>query len=491
MKNKKLIMIAAAYLLIILSTVSAVLVAGRSYTVYIASPFDTNRVVLEYEQQGIVEADDISFKKDYAVIKVKGLKPGKTVVNAMVYNALNENEYSCVRLDCTVLPTGVLYLSGYDFGGYQFVLLGMAAVTLFSFCIFFAQFRKRKKTQFFSYKTVLDLALMLFFGLQSIMYLGLLAVCTVMPERIDVWQLYNLAGFIMSAIFILSIPFIIIIAAFLSVSNLMLIIKEGFRISNLFGLLISAVLLAGSALCIVTILKNPNSTGVTLEEMRDALIRTVISSAFVYFECILLATQLCTQYAAQHMPKRNQDFILILGCKIRKDGTPLPLLKGRIDRAIEFYNMQLQETGKDAVFIPSGGKGRDEVISEAEAVKNYLVENGIDESKILPETSSGNTLENMKFSKRIADSKKENANILFVTTNYHVFRSGILSAKAGLRADGTGAKTKWYFWPNAQMREFVGLIASEWRINLIFIALMVLIPVLFSDISNIIDFLVK
>ena len=107
----------------------------------------------------------------------------------------------------------------------------------------------------------------------------------------------------------------------------------------------------------------------------------------------------CTQYAARYKPKYNQDFIVILGCKIRDDGTPLPLLKGRIDRALEFYHSQLEKTGKQACFIPSGGKGNNEIISEAQSMKNYLVENGIDESIIYPETESSTTLENMMFSR--------------------------------------------------------------------------------------------
>ena len=124
-------------------------------------------------------------------------------------------------------------------------------------------------------------------------------------------------------------------------------------------------------------------------------------------------------------------------------------------------------------------------------MRNYLVENGIDESLIFPETEAATTLENMKFSKKIADSHKQNANILFSTTNYHVFRSGIYSAKAGMRADGIGAKTKWYFWPNAQMREFIGLLASEWKINILLIATITAVSTLFANIGTIVSWIVK
>ena len=55
-----------------------------------------------------------------------------------------------------MLPTGVLYLSGYDYGGYQFTILGMALLSLYTFAVGLAQFIRRKKTQFFSYKTMLE-----------------------------------------------------------------------------------------------------------------------------------------------------------------------------------------------------------------------------------------------------------------------------------------------------------------------------------------------
>lgn len=68
---------------------------------------------------------------------------------------------------------------------------------------------------------------------------------------------------------------------------------------------------------------------------------------------------------------------------------------------------------------------------------------------------------------------------------------GLFSAKAGMKADGIGAKTKWYFWPNAQMREFIGLLASEWKINLIFIFLTVLLSTLFANITTVINRIVN
>ena len=52
-------------------------------------------------------------------------------------------------------------------------------------------------------------------------------------------------------------------------------------------------------------------------------------------------------------------------------------------------------------------------------------------------------------------------NVAFSTTNYHVFRSGLMARRVGMDAVGMGSRTKWYFWPNAAVREFVGLLTDH------------------------------
>ena len=139
----------------------------------------------------------------------------------------------------------------------------------------------------------------------------------------------------------------------------------------------------------------------------------------------------------------------------------------------------------------SGGKGDDEIISEAQSMKNYLISKNIDESSILVEDKSTTTLENMAFSKKICFENKPDPEIVFATTNYHVFRSGMFSVKAGMKSQGIGAKTKWYFWPNAQIRELIGLLFKEWGITAFFIFLSVLLSTVFANIPAVIDFFAR
>ena len=72
-----------------------------------------------------------------------------------------------------------------------------------------------------------------------------------------------------------------------------------------------------------------------------------------------------------------------------------------------------------------------------------------------------NTYENMVFSKRMIDAFKADAKVCFVTTNYHVLRSGMLAKKAGLDAEGLASHTKWYFWPNGLARELIAILSMH------------------------------
>lgn len=106
------------------------------------------------------------------------------------------------------------------------------------------------------------------------------------------------------------------------------------------------------------------------------------------------------------------------------------------------------------------------------------MEQGFTEDQILVEDQSKNTLQNMRFSKKLIEERNLKTKAAFSTTNFHVFRSGIISRQNDFEPDGMGAPTKWYFWPNAYMREVIGMMAFKWKSIII-----VMIPVILFFIS--------
>jgi uncharacterized SAM-binding protein YcdF (DUF218 family) len=188
---------------------------------------------------------------------------------------------------------------------------------------------------------------------------------------------------------------------------------------------------------------------------------------------MLMGSVICGFRAVKHKPERDKDFIVILGCWFRKDGSLPPLLKGRVDRAIAFWKQQKDETGKEAVLIPSGGQGQNETMAEAEAMRRYLHSQGMPGELIRPEDQSANTYQNMEYSGRIIREIDPGGKVVFATTNYHVFRSGVWAGLAGLPAEGIGSRTKWWFWPNAFMRETIGLLQNRWKQEILLLIILI------------------
>ena len=257
---------------------------------------------------------------------------------------------------------------------------------------------------------------------------------------------------------LLSAPFILVFSVMLLVSNISLLRHERKRFVNVLGIILAFLLVAGE---VALYAADYYVSGSFEEVRRHVLITNLFAAFYLYFECMVIGSIIADTLAAKYEPKRDKDYIIILGCNIRKDGTPTPLLRGRVDRAIAFAKKQKEETGKDLIFIPSGGQGPNEVIAESASMKQYLLEQGIPEEQIIEENQSANTFENMKFSKKIIYDRDPDAKIAYSTTNYHVFRSGVYARRNKMRAVGMGAKTKWWFWPNAAVREFVGLLKGH------------------------------
>ena len=276
---------------------------------------------------------------------------------------------------------------------------------------------------------------------------------------------------------LLSFPFILLFSLALVVSNIALIRHEGKRLVNLLGILL-AILMVGGELFLWRV--DYYATGSQREVMIHDLITNTFACFYLYFLCMLFGAMAATLLTARYEPDYDKDYMIILGCGIRKDGTPTPLLKGRIDRALEFAENQKEQTGKDLIFVPSGGQGSDEVISESACMKQYLMEHGVPEERILMEDQSDSTFQNMKFSKEKILSQGDPGNVAFSTTRYHVFRGGLYARRVNMKAQGVGSGTKWYFWPNAWVREFVGLLTDH-RVKQITIFLsMVLVYVLLT-----------
>lgn len=352
---------------------------------------------------------------------------------------------------------GTLRDSNGNFTCWPVLVCGGAAICISFACIFGLGYREKREINLFSYTTVTLLALTIFFSIVGALGATLSIMRLADPLSYSFSKALELLERTPMYFAVASSPFLLVFSIALFASNIQLIHREGFRSVNILGIILSFLMIAGLAAGFLIALFMSQDADYFL----TFLFLNAYYGIYVYFSCLVLAFFAVFNHTVRRTPDFDKDIIVILGCAIQSDGTLYPLVRGRADKALEFARLQEMNGGPTPVFIPSGGQGYDEIISEAEAIANYLMQNGVPSERIFPETRSVNTLQNMHFSREIAEQVKPGGKALFCTTNYHVFRSGLLAGKIGWNPDGAGSRTKWYFWPNALIREFIGLLVDD------------------------------
>ncbi len=148
--------------------------------------------------------------------------------------------------------------------------------------------------------------------------------------------------------------------------------------------------------------------------------------------------------------KPNLDYIIVLGAQVREDG-PSKVCKFRLDRAITYL-----EENPETLCIVSGGQGSNEPRPEAEVMADYLIEHGIPESRIIRESESKTTAENISKSRLLMP---EGASVGIVTNNFHVYRGVMTAHKYGLsQACGIAAESTKFYLPHNMLREFFAVV---------------------------------
>ena len=479
MNNNIIKMILFSIILLVTSSI-IIICLGKEYTL----SFDiTNRndyKLLLDEDTGKIDIISKKEKDDKYLIKVRAKKPG--IVN--------------IYLDYGGFQTGIrlyihkTYVITEDtfFGKStcsEVIPISISIILFYILYLLIKKYRCYLKENIYQYKNITYLGLTIF-----ILFLTLENSLSIIDYR-GLFETVNGIISSLSFISVILLPIFFITFILVTISNINLIRKEGKSLKNLLGLFL------GIFICLLTILPDyiykllMQSQKINIYNLNSAgpyifnFLETIIYLIVAYLECILISTIIMAIKSIKKKAELNKDYIIILGCKIRKDGSLTPLLKGRVDRAIEFRNEQLKIAKKDLIFVPSGGKGNDEIISEAEAMKNYLIEQGIKEKNILLENKSKNTYENISFSNKLINNIE--ANICFSTTNYHVLRAGLIATEQGLKMDGIGSKTKSYFWINAFIREFIGTLYSERKKHILFfivITFVIIIMILVTYLGN-------
>ncbi len=154
--------------------------------------------------------------------------------------------------------------------------------------------------------------------------------------------------------------------------------------------------------------------------------------------------------------QRDIDAVIVLGAGIRGNA-PSATLAYRLDKAAALYRED-----PSLSIIVSGGRGQDEVTSEASVMRARLISLGVPESSIIMEDRSTSTEENFVFSMELVASDKERfgsePKLAFVTSRFHVFRAERIAKKLGIEAVGFPAREYKPLILNNYLRECAAIV---------------------------------
>lgn len=169
------------------------------------------------------------------------------------------------------------------------------------------------------------------------------------------------------------------------------------------------------------------------------MIKKILGAAGGIAGAFALSVAAYLPFVVSDARKKNRDkcdYLLILGGNVIGADTPSPQLLERM-KAAAVYLKENPET----VAVPCGGCFRDgQKKSEAQIIAEYLIEQGIEESRIVLEDKSTTTYENFEFGTKIIENHSGKApdevRVAFLSSDYHIHRASIIAKRCGVKNCG-------------------------------------------------------
>ena len=186
------------------------------------------------------------------------------------------------------------------------------------------------------------------------------------------------------------------------------------------------------------------------------LLAIVIAAGGSYFGFVVLEVR----HYARTDEARPADAIVVLGAAQYR-GRPSPVLKARLDHALDLYRRELAPR-----IITTGGQGRGAQFSEGDVSREYLSEQGVPAEFITAETKGRSTIHSAAAVARIMD-RMELKSCIVVSDGYHIHRIKRMLEERGVTVYGsprTSGRDDIWTLGKHYAREALGYIA--WRFGI-------------------------
>lgn len=227
------------------------------------------------------------------------------------------------------------------------------------------------------------------------------------------------------------------------------ILRWSFNIGLLF-ILISSVLLLNQSIMLFL-----NKHYLLLK--RFGILRKVVFVTFISFLIVFISIEGLVIHSSINSDEDiKAEYILIPGAEVIKD-RPSRVMLNRLKKSLSYIR-----NNPGAKIIVSGGKSSEDVYSEAEVMKRYLVNYGVEENRIFKEEQSINSYQNIYNTIKIIDSigSLEDYKIMIVTSDYHTFRCKMIAKSFEIDAYSINVPTHYSVVPICFMTEFFSVIKA-------------------------------
>lgn len=170
---------------------------------------------------------------------------------------------------------------------------------------------------------------------------------------------------------------------------------------------------------------------------------------------IVLVTQILIFGRIPATAESSLDYVIVLGAKVKPDGTLSKTLKLRLDKALEYL-----KENPDTMLALSGAKGDAEPCSEAEAMEAYLAAQGADPDHLLREERSFSTVENLAYSKILIEQREQ---ALFREQEQKEEADRLLRAP-GETENGPGTEKSGNYAPLPARQPRIGILTSNFHL---------------------------
>jgi uncharacterized SAM-binding protein YcdF (DUF218 family) len=159
-----------------------------------------------------------------------------------------------------------------------------------------------------------------------------------------------------------------------------------------------------------------------IRRVRHGLGLLLLAAAIIYTAGLAMVL-----VVSQQDQREPVDAIIVLGAA-QYNGRPSPVLRARLDHALELYR-----DGLAPLIVVTGGVGRGDTTSEASVARRYLVANEVPDSVVIPRPQGHSTMASMN---AVAEWLRGRGlrRVLLVSDPFHMFRLRLEARRTALEA---------------------------------------------------------